>query len=60
MILITQKEAEFMREKGFGRYISVSSQTHKSRAKRNYLTENPRALEQLYQYRESVKVKLNE
>lgn len=57
MILISQREAEFMREKGFGRYISVSSQTHKSRAKRNYLTENPRALDQLYQYRESVKVK---
>lgn len=57
MILISQREAEYMRENGFGRYISVSSQTHKSRAKRNYLTENPRALDQLYKYRESVKVK---
>ena len=46
-----------MRNNGFGKMISISSSTHKSRSKKYYLTENPKALNKLYQYREDIKIK---
>lgn len=51
MILITNNETEYLRSKKMDKYITVSSKTHKSKAKKYYLTENPRALELLNHYR---------
>ena len=56
MILITRTEADYMRSKGFGGLISISSKSHKSKHHRYYLTENQRALGKLNKYRESVKI----
>lgn len=53
LINITRKEAEYLRYKGLGRFVNMSSATHKSRSKRYWLTENPKALKQLKQYREN-------
>jgi len=57
MILIARREADYLRENKMGKYVHVSSQTHKSKSKRYYLTENPRALKKLYKYREDIIVK---
>jgi hypothetical protein len=55
MIKISSKEAEFIRSKKLGYLVHISSPTHKSRSKRYYLTEDPRALRLLNAYRkESV------
>lgn len=55
MIKISSKEAEFIRSKRLGYLVHISSPTHKSRAKRYYLTEDPRALRLLNTFRkESV------
>ena len=55
MVKISSKEAEFIRSKRLGYLVHISSPTHKSRAKRYYLTEDPRALKLLSTYRkESV------
>lgn len=57
MILITKREAEYLRNNKMGRYIHISSATHKSKSKKYYLTENPRALDKLSKFREDIKVK---
>lgn len=54
MILITNNETEYLRLNNMGKYITVSSKTHKSKAKKYYLTENPGALALLNKYRESI------
>ena len=56
MILITRREADYMRENKMGRFVHVSSKTHKSRGKVYYLTENPKALEMLNDYKKSITV----
>lgn len=54
MIQINQNEAEYLRAKKYGYLIHISSATHKSKAKRYYVTEEPKALKALKEYRESV------
>jgi len=56
MILISSEEACYLREKKMGNFIVVSSKTHKSKAKKYYLTENQKALDILNGFRKSVKV----
>lgn len=56
MILITRREAFYMRDKGFGHYVHTVSITHKSRGKTYYLTENPRVLTELENFRLNTKV----
>lgn len=57
MIKISQNEAKFLRENGRGFDVHVSSKTHKSRAKRYYLTESKGSLKMLAQYRKQTAVK---
>ena len=52
MILITKKEAYYLREKGRGKDIVVSSKTHNGKAKRYYLTESKTSLKLLNAFRE--------
>lgn len=54
MILITKREAEYLREHGRGADILVSSITHKGRAKRYYLAEKDKSLQLLEKYRHSL------
>lgn len=54
MVLITNSETEYLRHNNMGKFITVSSKTHKSKAKKYYLTENPKALDLLRKYRESI------
>jgi hypothetical protein len=54
LINITRDEATYLREKGFGRFIAISSSTHKSRAKTYWLTENPNVLRLIMEYRSSA------
>lgn len=53
MIKINQKEAEYIRSNGMDYLVHMSSATHKSRAKRYYLTEDKRAMRLLKEYREN-------
>ncbi len=53
MIKISQKEAEYIRSKGMDYLIHISSATHKSRAKRYYLTEDKKAMRLIREYREN-------
>lgn len=53
MIKINQKEAEYIRSNGMDYLVHMSSATHKSRAKRYYLTEDKKGLRLLYNYRKS-------
>ena len=57
MILITKREADYMRSEGYGHLISISSKSHKSKHRRYYLTENPAALGKLHKHRENSIVK---
>ena len=52
MIKISSKEAEYLRKNKLGYLVHVSSATHKSRAKRYYLTEDPKGLKKLKEYKE--------
>lgn len=52
MIIITKKEAKYMRENGFSNCISIGSKTHKR--KKYYLAENPKALVILEEYRQKI------
>lgn len=54
MILITKREAEYLREHGRGADILISSITHKGRAKRYYLAEKEKSLQLLEKYRQSL------
>lgn len=51
MILITKKEAYYLRDKGRGKDIIVSSKTHNGKAKRYYLTESKTSLKLLDTFR---------
>lgn len=51
MILITKKEAYYLRDKGRGKDIIVSSKTHNGKAKRYYLTESKVSLKLLDTFR---------
>ena len=51
MILITKKEAYYLRDKGRGKDIIVSSKTHNGKAKRYYLTESKASLKLLDAFR---------
>lgn len=53
LIQITQNEANYLRSKKFGYLIHISSITHKGRAKRYYLTEDPKVLRVLKEYKEN-------
>ena len=53
MILITKKEAYYLRDKGKGKDIIVSSKTHNGKAKRYYLTESKVSLDILSSYRKN-------
>ena len=54
MIKITQCEAEMLRKNGRDFDVHISSKTHKGKAKKYYLTENPESLEILTKYRKSI------
>lgn len=54
MINISQKEAEYLRSKGRGFDVHVISKTHKSHAKRYYMTTRPRTVEILNAYRKAI------
>lgn len=54
MILISSGEASYLREKEMENFVVISSKTHKSKAKKYYLTENPKALSLLKDFRESA------
>lgn len=54
MILISSGEACYLRDNEMGKFVVVSSKTHKSKAKKYYLTENPKALSLLRSFRESA------
>jgi hypothetical protein len=54
LVLINQKEAEYLREHERGFDIHISSVTHKGRAKRYYLTTNKKSVDLLNQYRKKV------
>ena len=56
MIQITKQEAEFLRKNGFGKDVHMSSQEHKSRAKRYYATQKDRIINLLNDYREATVV----
>lgn len=53
MIKISKDEAEMLREKGRGFDVHMSSRTHKARAKKYYLTENPKSIQILEKYRKN-------
>lgn len=53
MIKISKDEAEYMRSNKLGYLIHVSSATHKSRAKRYYMTEERKGLKLLAEYKEN-------
>lgn len=53
MVKISSKEAEYLRSKRLGYLVHISSPTHKSRAKRYYMTEDPRGLKALNTFRNS-------
>lgn len=52
MIKISAKEAEYLRSKRLGSLVHISSPTHKSRAKRYYMTEDPRGMKCIKHFRE--------
>lgn len=59
MILITKKEAYYLRDKGRGKDIVVSSKTHHGKAKRYYLTESKKSLDLVQKYRENNLLETN-
>lgn len=56
MISITKKEAEYIRDAGYKRYVKLSSRTHKKGSKHYWLVENPKVLKALENWREKIKV----
>lgn len=60
MISITKKESEYIRSIGMGKFVKLSSATHKSGSKRYWLVENPRALNALSDWREKSTIKTGE
>lgn len=48
--IITKTEAEYLREKGRGEYVHNGHGTYK----RYYVTQNPKVLKELEDYRESI------
>ena len=57
MIGITKKEAEYIRNTGFRRFVKMSSKAHKKGSKHYWLVENPKALKALEDWREKIKVR---
>jgi hypothetical protein len=53
LITITSKEAEYLRSKGRGFDVHVTSKTHKSRGKKYWLTTRYRSVQLLNDYRKS-------
>lgn len=51
MIKISKDEAEYMRSNKLGYLIHVSSATHKSKAKRYYMTEDQFGMKTINKYR---------
>lgn len=56
MVLISNEEACYLRDNNMGKFIVISSKTHKSKAKKYYLTENPKALDLLNSFRQSLTI----
>lgn len=54
LILISKKEAEFLRKNGRSDDVHVSSKNHKSGSKRYYLTTAPKSMKLLENYRQTV------
>lgn len=54
MIQVNKYEADYLRQLKLGHYIHISSAAHKSKAKRYYVTEEPRVLKKLTEYRDSI------
>lgn len=52
MIKITKNEAEYLRANGLFYDVHMSSSTHKSKAKRYYMTTSPKAMRLLKKYKE--------
>ena len=51
LLQISQQEAKYLRNKGRGRDIHVSSKNHKSGSKHYFLTADPRSVRILEEYR---------
>lgn len=53
LIIINTKEAEYLRSQGRGFDVHVMSKTHKSRAKKYWLTTRNKSVQLLNDYRKS-------
>lgn len=60
LIKISKNEARYLREKGWGRFISISSSTHKGNSKRYWLTQYPRVVDVLEEYRQGNIIERND
>ena len=56
LISITRKEADHLREIGLGRFVKMSSKSHKSRSHHFWLVENPRVLNELEKYKSKIRL----
>ena len=54
LIRITRNEAEHMRNVGMGKFVNISSATHKKKV--YWLVENPKALQELNRWKEEITV----
>ena len=54
MINVTRNEAQYLRSRGRGEDIHISSITKNSRGKRYYVTQSHAAMKLLWKYRESM------
>lgn len=54
MIKINKNEAMYLRSMGRGKDITVVNVTHRSKAKRWYLTESPKSMDLLKEYRNNA------
>ena len=54
MIKINKNEVMYLRSKGRDKDITVVNVTHHARAKRWYLTESPKSMELLEEYRKNI------
>lgn len=57
MIKISSSEAEYLRSKRMGKDVHMSSSTHKSRAKRYWMTESNKSMAILADYRRKQTVR---